>query len=335
MSTTEPKYIFENGVMKINPKYGNFPGVAPQSLPNALAVPQTTEDVFAGNEAYTKATGQNMEMPDTFVQTVTIIQDDYYLKQFNSATNLDGSKIIEELCTVFAKYEIPIGLMNKLLALHQYVLHFLIDDSGSMCSHTDVPLRDATEHILSKLPHVPEASVMMSRWQEAENRLHIFIDFIAFIPVKGIKVTFLNNKSELSFHHEPGRTPAEFRTYMHNQVTQAFSKGPHGGTPTYGALSNAISLANSSQHPVNIYFFTDGEPSDESPEQVCKLVAGRKNPEKCPITFITCTDDVADSQWMSDVSCLKLLYFFQHYLKGFSFVTSCLGRIGCSLDCRS
>jgi hypothetical protein len=299
--SSEPKYIFENGIMKLNPKYGPTPGTAPQSLPNALAVPQTTNDIFAGNEAYAKATGQNMEMSETFVQSFTIVQDDYYLKQFNSATNLDGAKIIDELCTVFAKYEIPIGLMNKLLALHQYVLHFLIDDSGSMCSNTDDTLREATEHILSKLPRVPDASVMMTRWQEAENRLHIFIDFIAFIPVKGIKITFLNNKTMLNFHHEPGRTPSEFRNYMHNQVIQAFSKGPSGGTPTYAALSNAFNAANSSPHPVNIYFFTDGVPSDRSTEEVCKLVVDRPNPEKCPITFITCTDETSEAQWMKDV----------------------------------
>jgi hypothetical protein len=253
----EPKYIFENGIMKLNPKHVSIPGVAPQSLSNSLATPQTTSDVFDGNEAYKKATGLNMPVPDTLVQSVTIIQDDYYLNQFNSATNLDGAKIIDELCTSFAKYEIPIGLMNKLLALHQYVLHFLIDDSGSMWNNTDVPVREATEHILKKLSRVPDASKKMTRWQEAENRLHIFIDFIAFIPVKGIKVTFLNDETELNFHHEPGRTPSEFRNHMHTQVVQAFSKGPSGGTPTYAALSKAFNEAIVSPYPVSIYFFTD------------------------------------------------------------------------------
>ena len=41
--------------------------------------------------------------------------------------------MVDELGTVLAKYEVPMGLMNKLMMLSEFeYLEFMVDDSGSM-----------------------------------------------------------------------------------------------------------------------------------------------------------------------------------------------------------
>lgn len=58
---------------------------------------------------------------------------------------------------VFAKYEIPMGLLNKLLELQTYsAMVFLVDDSGSMGSRTD--------------SMDPVTRQPMTRWQETRFR---------------------------------------------------------------------------------------------------------------------------------------------------------------------
>lgn len=46
--------------------------------------------------------------------------------------------MVDELGAILNKYEVPMGLMNKLMMLSEYqVLEFMIDDSGSMTLTSD------------------------------------------------------------------------------------------------------------------------------------------------------------------------------------------------------
>jgi hypothetical protein len=95
------------------------------------------------------------------------LQDDEYTAKFNSGAEIDGCELLEELTDYFVQFEVPVGMISKVLALKDYRLNFIIDDSGSMRSATDVYLTEATPHVLRGA--VPTHGVKMTRWQEGEN----------------------------------------------------------------------------------------------------------------------------------------------------------------------
>lgn len=62
----------------------------------------------------------------------------YQDPDINRKTGMTSDNVIDKIGSVFRKYEIPMGMMNKLLELQNYsYLEFIIDDSGSMGSISD------------------------------------------------------------------------------------------------------------------------------------------------------------------------------------------------------
>lgn len=74
--------------------------------------------------------------------------------------------MFEGLSNYFVQYEVPMGLLAKVLELRNYRINLLVDDSGSMMSTTDVTFREGTSYVRGANP--PEK--FMTRMQEAENR---------------------------------------------------------------------------------------------------------------------------------------------------------------------
>jgi hypothetical protein len=298
------KFIFVDGVMKLNPAYGAGPAGGPAKPPppptEQLAVVSTMDDIMGSQEAQKLQTGKEGKLADSMVSSFEIMMDEDYLKQFHATTDLNGNALIEQLSLYFARYETPIGLLNKILALVQYKLDFILDDSGSMMCDSDVKMSEGCEHVKKNVTF--DSNTLMTRWQEAEHRLHIFIDIISFVPTKGIKVSFMNSSRVLELSQD-GKTPDQFKAYAHDLIhtTMTTTTRPYGGTPTYRVLSSAFNEATTSAHPIMIYFFTDGVPSDRSAEDVSKMVVNRPNPQRTPLTFLTCTDKDSEAQWMKDV----------------------------------
>jgi hypothetical protein len=178
---TQRKYIFINGVMKLNPNWNQTqptPSPAPvqtmtpiptptpvlassssstpaPSEPPTLTIPvveplqviSSLDDIIQATDAQSDATGVSMQLADTTVRAINNTQGDEYLSQVGAAPatgagagagagagNATDSNnvVLEGLTQLFSQYEIPIGLINKLLALADYRLNFIIDDSGSM-----------------------------------------------------------------------------------------------------------------------------------------------------------------------------------------------------------
>ena len=94
-------------------------------------------------------------------------QDDSFTSEFHSGTDMDGCELLEELTDYFVQFEVPVGMINKLVALKDYRLNFIIDDSGSMRSSTDVYLTEGTSHLLRGA--IPTPGVKMTRWQEGKS----------------------------------------------------------------------------------------------------------------------------------------------------------------------
>lgn len=308
-STLPPKYITENGVMKINPAYtaakskqGEQSTLTDPS--KALAIISTHDEMAAAQEvrAKDKMDSKPIQTSVSCSASMEILQDKEFLDKFKAPKPLDGGDLLDKLYTVFARYEVPMGLVNKLLKLGEYKLNFIIDDSGSMNDNSDVTFAQATSHT-QKYRGTKPLEAKLTRWQEAEDRLHILIELIGFIPTNGIVINYLNETDHYGSPKKPmqlvqtGKAPEDFIADAHKQISQFFtSVTPTQGTPIHTTLSKALAETKSATMH---YLFTDGEPSDKSCEEVAKLIEFRKNPELNPITLISCSDQ--DTEWMKEV----------------------------------
>ena len=307
MSGKPKKYVFDNGVMKINPKYNKWKaaqsGVANPKVKagkEPLAIVSSMEDVAdASNQQYEK-TGTSLQLAESTAASLEIIQDDEYVEEFQQPDgNLDGTDLLEGLTNYFVKFEIPVGLVNKLMALQMYNLRFIVDDSGSMNAKTDSYLSDASDYVLRGQKR--SSKKCMTRWQEAETRLHNMMDILVFIPTKSINISFLNAKNVISLQRA-GKTTEEFMNIAHTEIARNFSSIPvRYKTPTLRVMTQSFTIASSLPDPTMHYLLTDGVPSDSVVKQVADLIHYRKNPEGNPVTLISCTDQDDEAEWMKEV----------------------------------
>jgi hypothetical protein len=177
-----------------------------------------------------------------------------------------------------------------------YKLRFIIDDSGSMQQDSDVLMASTSEYLRAKRDP-GHTRKHCTRWEEVEDRLHVMMDMLAYIPTGMITLCFLNRSDVFEYSHE-GNTPKEFKSVMHEKITSLFDKITNNNTPLYRRLSESLSHASGkTMH----YVMTDGVPSDASIDVIQKLVATRAKPQDNPITFISCTDADDETEWMKSI----------------------------------
>lgn len=292
---TRKKYIFEGGVMKLNPHYVDEQKVTKNDPVNkeSLAVLASTDDVKKAQADL----GQKVVLSEATVSAMEIVQDDSYLSSFGGG--VDGGDILDGISKYFARYEVPIGLLNKVLALTEYALNFVVDDSGSMNEPSDVVLSDATQFIKDRYRTQTGDGRHITRWQEAEDRIHILLDMLSYIPTNEIKIRFLN-KTDLVTLDRKSESPEEFQKRAHAKVREVFNKTPVGLTPMKKTLVNILDVKGQTV-PTMHYIFTDGEPSDGSTDELKQIVKGRTNPKNNPINFMSCTNDGDQAEWMKQV----------------------------------
>lgn len=197
-----------------------------------------------------------------------------------------ADEMVDELGRVLAKYEVPMGLMNKLLMLTEYEsLDFIIDDSGSMQMTSD------TFDPITKRP--------FTRWQEAQSRLKELVEILAYLPFRQIKVEFLNRPTKVILTRN-GRDPKAFLSDAHRQIDGAFMQGPSGSTPALEKLQESLIMGQNKS--IARYFFGDGMPNggDFAQKEIIKILMHRQNPAGNPITFMSCTNEDAQVEWMKD-----------------------------------
>jgi len=308
MSAKPKKYTFINGVMKLNPEYtawkanqSNEPAEAPvPSSQRPLAIVSSMEDVADAIEQQQETTGISMQLADSTIAALEIMQDEEFTGEFNqSGVDIDGSDILDGLTEYFSKFEVPVGMVNKLMALQMYHLKFIIDDSGSMNSTTDSTLSEASEHVLRG--QVRSKTTPMTRWQEAETRLHTMVDILSFIPTKSIEIRFMNASNVINLQRS-GKTREDFAKDSHAQIVENFSTiEVKYRTPTLRVLTESFRNAAKSREPCMHYLVTDGVPTDCIVQQVADLIKTRSNPERNPLTLISCTDEDDEVEWMKQV----------------------------------
>jgi hypothetical protein len=124
------KYVKINGVMKLNPEFKVWKesqspggaGSAMTSLPNsaqALPVVSCMEDHVMLNADL----DSDIPLAESTDATVAMMQDE----DFCADAGMNPETCVDELGSVLAKYEVPIGLMNKVRILGTLFITIICD----------------------------------------------------------------------------------------------------------------------------------------------------------------------------------------------------------------
>jgi hypothetical protein len=217
------------------------------------------------------------------------------LSQFNApnikeTVGLTSEECVKQLSAVFRKYEMPLGMLAKLLQVQQFDrLEFIMDDSGSMNSISD------TRDIPQDANNRPN-----SRWTEAIARFKTMIEVLAYIPTPLIILRFLNRPDVLQIQHAKGQTPEQFISATNAMIDGVVSRPPSGTTPALEVLQR--SFAEGRGKRISRYFFCDGQPNggEKAKRNIKNLAMNRHDPQNNPLTFLSCTGEDEEVEWMKD-----------------------------------
>jgi len=281
------KYVKINGVMKLNPEFKKWKesqGEVATTAPNpsqALPVVTNMDDHAELNEAMVASGGKEIPLAESTNATIEMMQE----PDISVEAGMSPDTMVDELGAVLNKYEVPIGLMNKLMMLSEFdYLEFMIDDSGSMTLNSDT---------LDKFKR-PQ-----TRWQEAQSRLKEMIEILAHVPFNQIVICFLNRPERLNMSRNE-RSPQQLIQDAYKQIDLVFATDPAGKTPFYERLQE--SFAKAPGKSVARYFFGDGVPNGGQAARsgIVRMLQTRANASQNPVTFISCTDEDEQVEWMKD-----------------------------------
>lgn len=290
-STPPKKYVKVNGVMKLNPEYkkwkeaqsGGQPATTVAVPSQALPVVTNMADHEELNEIVVNGGGNEIPLADSTDATIEMMQE----PEISLEAGMAPDTMIDELGRILDKYEIPMGLMNKLMMLSEYQsLEFIIDDSGSMNMESDT---------INKATGRPN-----TRWEEAQARLKEMVEILAYVPFEKADIGFLNRKSRVVLERN-GRDPHTFLSDAILQIDTVFSARPSGTTPALEALQDSFIRGQGSS--IARYFFGDGVPNGgfQAQQEIVNIVVNRSSPASNPFTFLSCTNEDDDVEWMKDV----------------------------------
>eukprot|EP00977_Amphora_coffeiformis_P025723 scaffold21700_cov164-Amphora_coffeaeformis.AAC.4 len=271
------KYIKINGVMKLNPEYKRWKDAQSGGVPSTPAMPQALPVVsnMDDHAQLNSDLGQDVPLAESTNATIEMMQE----PEICLEAGMNADEMVDKLGAILAKYEVPLGLSNKLLMLTEFEsLDFIIDDSGSMqCTSDTID---------------PVTKQQNTRWKEAQNRLKEMVEILAYVPFNQIKVEFLNRRTQVVLTRQ-GRDPQSFLAEANRQIDQVFSQGPSGTTPALEKLQESILRGQGKS--IARYFFGDGMPNggDFAQKEIIKILLHRQNPAGNPITFISCTNEDA------------------------------------------
>lgn len=101
---------------------------------NRLAIVSSIDEAEHASIAIERDTGINMEcrLAESVTAARRTMRSPEYCREFVSGVPHERMHLFEEICQYFEQYNIPIGLLDKLLALRNYHLNFIIGDNASM-----------------------------------------------------------------------------------------------------------------------------------------------------------------------------------------------------------
>lgn len=323
-SSSVPQWIKVNGILKRNPAYVKAGGQNSAPAVSSVAVPDKALAIVSVLDTNVNPPGGPVVIhSDATTAALEIIQDSSYTEGMNltssqRATLPDPALVLSVITQTFTQYEVPLGMINKLLELMGKRMVFRIDDSGSMQNYTKLTFeKDACLHLKARLTNGSRCrpndnnymDPRMTRWEEAENRMHVIIDLITMIPTGDLVLRFFD-KSRNTTILRGCKTFQEFADEAHMIISTIFSLSPATMTPLGSTMHEDLYTPLSEVQMT--YVLSDGAPSDVTVQQLCRLIIDRPNPELTPLTLLPCGDDdfteeqkrngaVSSTKWMEDV----------------------------------
>ena len=277
------KYSESNGIRKYNPSFvppQNAVKATPLFINQATALPV----IPAPTAPYLEE--EEIVVVPTAMYGAAVVA---YHEEVESEIYVGGYEgegdSLDELNDIMDKYEIPAGLLTKLLQLKDFqLMEIIVDDSGSMNGRTDA--KD------------PVTGAIMSRWWEAKWRISQMIELLAYVPSPPIKIYFLNRPDIIHIERSTGELPSNYIERAESILVNTFDRWPGGTTPAREAIE--ASLSRNVGMKVLRYFLGDGLPNggNFAIKRIRDLIIHRKAPHDNPFTFMSCTNDDEQVEWM-------------------------------------
>ena len=140
-----------------------------------------------------------------------------------------------------------------------------------------------------------------TRWEEARERLLILMEILAYVPVAGVRIQFLNRRDVIELSHH-GYHPASFLKAASDQINRIFANKPAGLTPLAANLAPIFQRAAQRPGRTAVYLFFDGEPNGgkQGIDKTARLLEQR-TAFKIPFTFEPCTGNEEAVGWAKHI----------------------------------
>jgi len=294
MSVSAPTKFVTNpatGVRMISPEYKEWmkrqDGTSATSDVETLAVVSNLNEILS--------LGSGTQQSSSLATSIEKMHSD---PRFAAQVGIPSPSILEQLGTVFAKWETPVGLLSKLLMLTEFdKIEIWVDSSGS--------IRKSTSAELGLFNKTGEP---ISRWEETKLRIFEMMEILVFLPFPPVEIRFLTDPKVVKINYslkDPNEPPAAFFQRVKAIIEDEMNFRPTGQTPALKCLTesfqNQQKIANDKKWIR--YFFTDGRPDgdDRAIRSIAELISNRFNPADNPITFLSVTDTPSDTAWCSEV----------------------------------
>jgi len=276
------KYTTNNGVRKYNTAYVPPPNAAKAApfINQATALP-----VIPAPTAPSLEEEEIVVVPTTSYEAAVVAYHEEVEQEIYFGGYEGEGDSLDDLNNIMAKYEVPAGMLAKLLQVKEFqLMEIIVDDSASMNCATD-----ALD---------PITGSKMSRWWEAKWRISQMIELLAYVPSPPIKIYFLNRSDIISIEKSVRELPSDYIKRAESILANAFGRSPGGNTPAREAIES--SLCRNRSMKVMRYFLGDGVPNGG--EAACKriqdMIIHRPAPHNNPFTFMSCTDQDDQVEWM-------------------------------------
>ncbi|KAL7427841.1 hypothetical protein ACHAXM_001025 [Skeletonema potamos] len=276
------KYTTTNGIRKYNPAYVPPPNATKAALfiNKATALP-----VIPSPTAPSLEEEEIVVIPTTTYEAAVVAYHEEAEQEIYFGGYEGEGDSIDELNNIMAKYEVPAGMLAKLLQVKEFqLMEIIVDDSASMNCATDA--------------YDPITGSTMSRWWEAKWRISQMIELLAYVPSPPIRIYFLNRTDIISIEKSVGELPSHYIKRAESILLGAFRRNPSGNTPAREAIE--ASLSRNGSMKVMRYFLGDGVPNggDAACKRIRDMIIHRPAPHNNPFTFMSCTDQDDQVEWM-------------------------------------